>query len=85
MAIVKIQMWSAKCNRCDSQLEMYDGWIASNDKSHVREEVENNEDWCYILESGHVFCGNCHTKEWSEDETKLLAIGMEGKVLGVIE
>lgn len=76
MAIEIVKMYGATCDGCRTQYEMYDGWIAMNDKSAVREDIENSDEWT-ITKDGKCYCADCHTLEWDETEENLLAFSKD--------
>lgn len=69
--IVTVKYYQALCDGCKAYLEMMEEYSALNDIGAVRDEVSNS-DWS-MVENGKIYCPDCHTTKWNEDEDKLLA------------
>jgi predicted HNH restriction endonuclease len=78
--VKEIKMWEARCDSCDTQFELYDGFIALNDEAVISDAVENDNNWV-LLEDGRCFCPDCHRTEWDEVDDILLAFTQDGSQL----
>lgn len=83
--ISEIVMYQAKCDNCDAQFELYDGFMALNERSAIVDSLVNDESWS-LLEDGRCFCPNCHTNKWDDEGEHLLAFtkDTDAQLLGVV-
>jgi hypothetical protein len=86
--VSEILMWEAKCDLCNKQFELYDGFMALNEKSAIVDYLVNDDSW-NLLEDGRCFCSDCHETHWDEDGENLLAFtkatqNSGAKLLGVV-
>lgn len=70
--VTEIKMWEAKCDLCDTQFELYDGFMALNEKSAIVDSLVNDGNW-NLLDNGKCYCSDCHKTLWDEEGENLLA------------
>jgi hypothetical protein len=86
--ISEILLWGAKCDSCNKQFELYDGFLALNEKSAIKDSLVNDDYW-NLLEDGRCFCADCHMTAWDEIDDNLLAFTKDtensgAQLLGVV-
>lgn len=86
--VSEVIMWQAKCDLCDSQFELYDGFMALNEKSAIIDSLVNDDNW-NLLEDERCFCPNCHKTEWDENGENILAFTKDtensgSQLLGIV-
>lgn len=70
--IEKVEMYAAECDSCEEQFEMYDGFIALNDRDALKDEIQDSN-WSITFE-GKTYCEKCHVRQWNESEDELHAV-----------
>ena len=71
--INKITMYSASCDICNNTYELWDGCVALNEKSAIKEDIIDAGEWT-ITESGKTYCADCCTRVWDEEGEKQYAV-----------
>ena len=66
MSIEKIEMYSAQCDSCKDDYELWDGCVALNEKSAIEDDIKDVGEWV-ILENGKTYCSDCHNSIWNDE------------------
>ena len=66
-----MKMWGAKCDSCGEQFEMMEGWIATTDKSVLKDDLSDS-DWC-MTEDEKTYCPDCHSSFWDDESDERIA------------
>jgi hypothetical protein len=65
--ITETKMWTANCDSCNVNYELWDGCVALNEKTAISDDIKDAGEWV-ITKDGKTYCSDCHQTCWDDEK-----------------